>query len=319
MTVHKGSCRHPSVMTAFCLGLFAIACGMLTMPQRADAAETLFVKSGETQYAYRAYGSGGAVPLVLITRYRANMDDWDPAFLKALSAKRQIIVFNQSGIASSSGSPKQTIARMAADVAAFQRVMGIKKADVLGWSMGGFTAQALVADFPKSLRRIVLVGTGPAASPKTPGPKDGVFDLATKAARADWITTYSDQDRQSLFFAATGHSREMARQSMARIDAARRSDEPPTTPEVMAAQTAAIQQWWFDQTNGYFAKMSGVVHPVLIINGDQDAFFTNSAQALMSETYPNAQLAIFPGAGHGPQHQNPEAVAAVIHRFLDQR
>lgn len=300
--------------------LTAMLCATLPIAALAQSAETptRFLEAGDVRYAYRdiAAENPGA-PLLLITRYRANMDDWDPAFLDALAQERRVIVFNQSGIASSNGTVPSTIQGMAADVANFIQGMGMDEVDVLGWSMGGFTAQALVTDYPDLVRRVVLIGTGPAASDKTPGPKDGVFDVALKPTRADGQTTYADPDRAYLFFSDDPYSVSLAQASFARIDTARRPDEPVTQPAVMEAQTAAIQDYWFNPENGYFAKLSQVEEPVLIVNGDNDAFFTVSAQAVLFSELSNAQLAILPAAGHGPQHQHPEAVADVIDRFLD--
>ena len=39
-------------------------------------------------------------------------------------------------------------------------------------------------------------------------------------------------------------------------------------------------------------------------------------QWLLFRELPNAQLAIYPQAGHGPHQQHPETVAAQIERFL---
>ena len=306
-------CKH--LMVAACAAL-----PLLPQPALAEAvgAPTHFVEANGIRYAYRDLGAENpGTPLILITRYRANMDDWDPAFLDALAEDRRVIAFNQSGIASSSGSVPETIKGMAADVAGFAQGMGFEQADILGWSMGGFTAQAVAVDYPELVRKVVLVGTGPAASEYTPGPKDGVFDVALKPTRADGTTTYTDEDRAYLFFADDPKSMADAQASFQRIDAARRADEPVTDPVVMQAQTTAIQDFWFNAENGYFEALSSVQAPVLIINGDNDAFFTVEAQAVLFSELPNAQLAIYPAAGHGPQHQHPNAVAKMIDRFLD--
>lgn len=300
--------------------LLAVAFSAVPISAFGQATETptTFLEVGDVKYAYRDIAPDAAgPPLVMITRYRANMDDWDPAFLDALAQERRVIVFNQSGIASSSGTVPTTIQGMAADVANFIGGMGLEDADVLGWSMGGFTAQALAIDHPELVRRLILVGTGPAASDRTPGPKDGVFEVATKPSRSDGETTYADADRAYLFFADDPYSADLAEASFARIDASRRADEPVTPPAVMEAQTAAIQDFWFNPENGYFAKLSAVEEPVLIVNGDNDAFFTVSAQAVLFSQFQDAQLAILPAAGHGPQHQHPEEVAGMIDRFLD--
>lgn len=285
-------------------------------PEAANV-DTSFVDAGAVRYAYRELGEGSGAPLVMVTRYRANMDDWDPAFLDALAKDRTVIVFNQSGIASSSGVVPETIAGMAEDVARFVTVMGYNEVDLLGWSMGGFTAQVVAINHPDLVRKAILVGTGPAASSDTPGPKEGVFDVATKAARDDGVTTYADGDRAYLFFSDEPKSAALAQASFQRIDSARRDNEPVTGQEVMAAQTAAIQDFWFNAQNDHFAGLSRISDPVLIINGDNDAFFTVGAQDVLLSQIPDAQLAILPAAGHGPQHQYPELVAQMIGDFLE--
>ena len=103
---------------------------------------------------------------------------------------------------------------------------------------------------------------------------------------------------------------------MKRIDDARRTDEPVTSAQVKEAQTNAVQDFWFNAENGYFEKLTSITAPTLIINGDNDAFFTLRAQELLYSQVPDAQLAIFPAAGHGPQHQFPKRVARTISEFL---
>ena len=280
-------------------------------------AQTQFVEAGDTRYAYRQFGQPSDVPLVMLIRYRANMDDWDPAFLDALAQERTVIVFNQSGVASSTGSVPDTIGGMAADVAQFAQALGYSEIDVLGWSMAGFTAQAIAIDHPDLVRRVIMVGTGPAASDQTPPPNEGVFEVATKAPRADGQTTYSDADRTYLFFTEAPETREVAQASFNRIDAARRADEPVTGEAVQAAQTAAILNFWLEPGNGYFDKLKTLQQPAFIINGDRDAFFTVTASETLYREIPNSRLAIFPMAGHGPQHQHPELIATMIDSFLD--
>ncbi len=295
----------------------AMPTSQATAGETAASVATEYVTLGETRYAYRSLGSKGGVPLICISRFRANMDDWDPAFLDALAATRHVIIFNQSGVSSSNGTMPTTIGGMAADTVVFAQAMGFDEVDILGWSMGGFVVQAMLMDAPDLVRRAVLIGTGPAASSATPGPKPAVFEVAMKGNREDGTTTYSDEDRALLFFADDAGSLERAEASFARIDAARRSDEPVTGAAEIQTQTTAIQRWWFDPGNGYFNRMGEIMQPVLIVDGDRDAFFTVAAQTVMFSQIQNASLALLPNAGHGPHHQEPAYVAQLIERFLD--
>ena len=51
----------------------------------AVAAPTQWVESRGRRLAFRSVGTG--TPLVLCTRFRGNLDTWDPAFLDALAAR----------------------------------------------------------------------------------------------------------------------------------------------------------------------------------------------------------------------------------------
>jgi len=55
---------------------------------------------------------------------------------------------------------------------------------------------------------------------------------------------------------------------------------------------------------------------VLIVSGDDDPFFPVKNQWLLHRELPDAQLSIFPRAGHGPHQQHPEAVAAQVEEFF---
>lgn len=110
--------------------------------------------------------------------------------------------------------------------------------------------QSLVARRPELIDQVVLVGTGPVASLSTPAPTEGVFEVATRPA-------YGEEERGYLFFADAPESRARAEASMERIDAERDIDaEPPTTPEVMAAQATAIQSWLGEQQEAFASMRS---------------------------------------------------------------
>jgi pimeloyl-ACP methyl ester carboxylesterase len=49
---------------------------------------------------------------------------------------------------------------MGTNAIAFIRALGLKKVDVLGFSMGGLVAQEITLQAPELVRRLILVGTG---------------------------------------------------------------------------------------------------------------------------------------------------------------
>jgi pimeloyl-ACP methyl ester carboxylesterase len=151
-----------------------------------QTAPTQFVEANGIRFAYRRFGNAGGVPLVLNMHFTGTMDHWDPLVTDGLAATREVILFNNAGISSTSGEVPTSVEEMAANAAAFIRALGLAKVDVLGFSLGGFVAQALTLDNPALVRRLVLVGTGPRGG-------EGMATL-TPEAQVVFGATYANPD-----------------------------------------------------------------------------------------------------------------------------
>ena len=193
----------------------------------------------------------------------------------------------------------------ARNAAAFARKLGYAQIDVLGFSMGGFVCQTIALQEPQLVRKVVAIGSGPGGNAETAPPTDIVFGIATKPA-------YTFEDVRYLFF-AEGRERE----TQAFIDRMGlcKDREPIVGPEVMGAMVEAVSGF-MSGTTGHYARLKDVTQPVLIISGDRDPFFPLKNTWLMFRELPNAQVAVYPLAGHGPHQQHPVEVAAEIERFL---
>ncbi len=101
------------------------------------------------------------MPIVFNQHYTGTMDYWDPAVTDGLARDREVILFNNAGVSSSSGEVPTTFEQMGANAVAFSRALGLNKADVLGFSIGGMVAQEITLQAPDLVRKLILVGTGP--------------------------------------------------------------------------------------------------------------------------------------------------------------
>jgi len=126
-----------------------------------QTAPTQFVDAGGIRFAYRRFGKSGGVPLVFNMHFMGTMDHWDPAVTDGVAKQREVILFNNAGVSSSSGDVPGSIAEMGANATAFIKALMLKQADVLGFSIGGLVAQEIALQAPDVVRRVVLVGTGP--------------------------------------------------------------------------------------------------------------------------------------------------------------
>ena len=106
-----------------------------------QTAPTQYVEAKGIRFAYRRFGKSGSVPLVLNMHFTGTMDHWDPAVTDGLARDREVVLFDNAGISSSSGEVPNSIEEMAANAEAFIRAIGLTRVDVLGFSLGGFVAR----------------------------------------------------------------------------------------------------------------------------------------------------------------------------------
>jgi hypothetical protein len=112
-----------------------------------QTAPTQFVEASGIRFAYRRFGNPAGLPLVFNQHFTGTMDHWDPAVIDGLAKEREVILFNNAGVSSSSGEVPTSIEGMAADAIAFIGALGPSKVDVLGFSIGGRT------ETPRSTKR----------------------------------------------------------------------------------------------------------------------------------------------------------------------
>ena len=176
-----------------------------------QTAPTQFVEANGIRFAYRRFGKAGGVPLVFNQHFTGTMDHWDPAVTDGFAKDREVILFDNAGVSSSSGEVPTTIEDMAANAVAFTNALGLKTVDVLGFSIGGFVAQEMTLQAPNLVRRLVLLGTGPRGG-------QGMATL-TPEAQQIFSATYDEPDHLWLagFFTPSQASQAAGREFLKRF------------------------------------------------------------------------------------------------------
>jgi 3-oxoadipate enol-lactonase len=112
---------------------------------------------GDAQIHYHVHGTGE--PVLLIAGLASDLYTWKKA-LPELANHHQVIVFDNRGSGLTETSPAEfTIATLSDDAAGLLEVLGIRKAHVVGWSMGGNVAQEFALRHPEKLGALVLMST----------------------------------------------------------------------------------------------------------------------------------------------------------------
>lgn len=282
---------------------------MSKIAERAATASTKYVDVRNVRYAYRDLGPDNPAdqtPILFLHRFRGTLDDWDPGFVDELAKTRHVILFSDQEIGTSTGTAATSVDEKARNAADFAWALGHSKIDVLGFSMGGFICQAIAISEPMLVRKVVIIGSGAGGNPEAAPPTDIVFGIALHPQN-------TFEDVRYLFF-AEGRDAE----TRAYIDrrASRTSgQEPPVTPEVIGKMVPLISDFMAGKT-GHYDKLRDLLQPVLIIAGDRDPFFPLKNMWILYRELSNAQLLVYPNAGHGPHQQHPTEVAEKIEYFL---
>jgi pimeloyl-ACP methyl ester carboxylesterase len=275
-----------------------------------QTAPTQFVDAAGIRFAYRRFGKSGGVPLVFNMHFTGTMDHWDPLVTDGLAATRDVILFNNAGISSTSGEVPASVEEMAVNAAAFIRALGLAKVDVLGFSLGGLVAQALTVAEPGLVRRLVLVGTGPRGG-------EGMATL-TPEAQAVFGATYANPDDMWLgvFFTPTAASQAAGQVFLKRFRRRQEGRDPEVSEKVAPAQISAIGKWGAPRADP-FDYLREIPHPTLVINGSNDVIIYTVNSFILQQNLPNAQLILYPDSNHGSQYQYPALFVADVTRFLD--
>jgi len=270
-----------------------------------ETTPTEFVEAAGTRFAYRRLGKRDGTPLICLQHFSGTMDTWDPAVVNALAKDRPVIVFDNTGLGKSGGKTPDSVAQMAADAQSFISALGFTKIDLLGYSLGGMVAQILAAEHRPLVRQVLLVGTAPR------GGEEHLMEVLKEAQSHK----EAPDPRLPLFFTPSATSQAAGLAFLKRASA-RTVDRDPDSGEAIMAQQAKALIGWCATKDPDNKILSVIDQPVLIVCGSNDTMLPDSNAYFMFKHLRNAQLILYPDAGHGALFQYPERFVSHAAIFL---
>jgi pimeloyl-ACP methyl ester carboxylesterase len=272
---------------------------------------TQFVEANSIRFAYRRFGKTAGVPLVFCQHYIGTMDYWDPTVTDGLARDREVILFDNAGVSSSSGEVPTTFEQMGADAIAFIKALGLKQVDLFGFSIGGLVVQEITLQAPDLVRRLIIDGAGPRGG-------QGMELIAQATGRLFGAHPHDPPESVWLAvkFSPSAAGQAAGREYLKRTHRRQEGRDPEVNDKVSPAQVKAIVNWGVQQ-KGASDYLKTIKQPTLIVNGSNDVNIPTVNSFIMQQGMPNAQLIIYPDSNHGAHHQYPELFVEHATLFLN--
>lgn len=274
-------------------------------PAAAFQAEVRLTPIPGTKIAW--YERGHGEPLLMLTGTGSTMSEWDPALLRLLARQYRLVLLDYPGVGRSGAWHGRSFDSLADSVARLMGRIGLSRAAVLGWSMGGFVAQRLAIDHPGRVSHLVLAGTNPGGSRSVLGTRRAQeIDSEPNPPLAEILRELYPPDRQ-------GEGRGFLR----RLGRASRSGEIPDDFHVDAATTeaqVAAEDLWL-RSNLNYRQLAGLGVPVLAAAGREDAVVPPVNLRRIAMQAPDSHFRVFAGA-HAFLFQERRTFVRIVDRFL---
>ena len=249
---------------------------------------------------YAEQGNTDGVPVVLLHGYTDSWRSFELA-LPRLPESIRAFALSQRGHGDSEKPAAGYLPRdFAADVAAFMDALKLKRAIIVGHSMGSAVAQRFALDYPERICGLVLIG-----SFTTVRGHEGVKQLwdATIAKMTDSVDP--------------SFIREFQKSTLNTVVPAAFFDavvlESAKVPaHVWRAALAGLMETDFS------ADLGKISVPTLIVWGDRDSFFGRSEQDALTSAIKGSKLLVHSGVGHAPHWEDPKRFATELTSFTEQ-
>lgn len=243
-------------------------------------------------------GSGSAV--VFLHGFPLDASQWDHQ-VATLSDRYRCLRPDFWGCGASPPPPTDvTLADYAASVIAALDERGVDRFAVVGLSMGGYVAMALLRSFAPRIDAVALLDTKATADNDTQRAERLALANRVLAEGVDWLAV----EAPGRFLGpAAQRLPHVVDPLMARV----RRWQPPG---VAAAQRAmAVRP---DATS----VVASLTMPVLVVGGDQDRITPPKTMQGLTAAIPTARLVMVPGAGHLTNLEAPQLVNVLLQEFL---
>ncbi len=259
---------------------------------------------------YQECGPQNEHPILFLHGFMGLSDDWQDV-VDQLASSYRCIMPDLPGHGRS-GFPIRremiTIQSVAEGIVALLDKLGIDKATVVGYSMGGRVALYTALHFPQRVQALVLESTGPGLEDeyerrvRTALDDDRAYHL-----RVQGLDTFLDDWYKAPLFESLNRHED----KLVRLKASRHIHN-------VEGLAAALQGLSTGRQPSLWDKLEQISVPTLLVCGALDHKFTR-INRIMSEQIRLCEWKMIGDAGHNTHLEHPEAFTTTILRFFGER
>ncbi|HSS62344.1 MAG TPA: alpha/beta fold hydrolase [Candidatus Limnocylindrales bacterium] len=247
------------------------------------------------------FEAGRGEPLILIHGLADDHRAWRHA-LPYLMLRHRVILYDLRGHGETAiGRPDGTLGQLGGDLASLLDCIGLERADIAGFSLGGTIAMRLAIDSPHHVHRLVLVATSS---------RVGKAAAEWYRQRAEMVNVGDPQLRATLDRDTT----DVYAQSPAEVEEGllirRQSTADPRGYGNACAAMAALNAAPLDP------ELTQISTPTLIVASEKDQHCPPRAAEIIAAGISGSRMEIIPSAGHAIPVEKPRELAGLINEFL---
>lgn len=246
--------------------------------------------------------AGAGDPLVLIMGLGGDLQGW-ALQVPELAKHHRVITFDNRGAGRTSAPDRPySIARMAEDTVALMDRLGIEKASVLGFSMGGFIAQEMALAHPDRVDKLILLASAPYIDGYTRTVVRSLIDARRSNMSREQIVRLT-----SIFLYSPELLDDEERYEKSILNSL--ANQWPQQDHAFIRQAHAVLN--FDARD----RLSNIKQATLVVGGKDDALLPIRNSQRLAELIPNATLKELPG-GHVGAMEYPNEYNQAFLEFL---
>ena len=261
------------------------------------------------------FGSPTDPAILLVMGAGASMDWWQDDFCARLAAgPRYVIRYDHRDTGQSTsyppGEPGYTGDDLVADAAALLAVLGVRRAHVVGQSMGGALVQLMALDHPERVASLTLVATSPAGpDPDLPPMSDEASAALAAIAEPDW------SDRAAVIDYLTEQWRATSSRSRPFDEQGTRALSARVVDRTTNMESSTKNAYAAEGSDRWRERLGGLDVPTLVVHGTEDPVFPLGHGEALAREIPGAELLTLEGGGHELARRDWDVVVPAILRI----